>query len=63
MSKQVSISAALSVLAMATFVLWATPDADRSAGSSFAETNAGTKAFASVPDIERQFSVLPLLGG
>jgi len=58
MSKQVSVSAAFSVLAMAAFVLSA-PSAD----GSFAETMPGTKAFASVPGIERQFSVLPLLGG
>lgn len=54
MSKQLSLSAGLSLLAMAAFAVLASPLTAKPA-----HADAGTKAFASVPALERQHSVLP----
>ncbi|WAT17688.1 hypothetical protein OZN62_12330 [Aurantiacibacter sp. MUD11] len=49
MSKQLAISAAFSVFAMAAFVLFATPDASQ----GLAVTHTGATAHAAAPALDR----------
>ncbi|GGD45326.1 hypothetical protein GRI62_10100 [Erythrobacter arachoides] len=56
MSKQLAIAASASVLAMAAFVLCATPVRDASAGLGAHETGATIEAAA--PAVDRMFPIL-----
>jgi len=58
MSKQLAVSAAFSVFAMAAFALFATPDHARMS----AQKVTGANAYASAPALDRHLPALPFIG-
>lgn len=58
-SRQLALSAAFSVFAMAAFALFATPEGMAIAGAN----ETGAKAIASAPVIEKAFAALPFIAG